>query len=592
MELTEEQKIIIGSSGNIRINAVAGSGKTTTIIEYARTRPKGSRILYLAFNRSVKLEAAKRFAAQGLHNVKVETAHSLAYRKIVYAHGYQVNAQGYKSNEIVDLLKITTGGEKHTQYILANHINKCFSLYCNSDRSTVDEIDYLHTVTDPKARALVSVYLPYIINHTKLLFRKMEQGDIGITHDFYLKKFQLSQPRLDYDQVLFDEGQDASAAMLHVFMNQDCTRLIVGDTHQQIYGWRYAVNSLERTDFPTYQLSHSFRFGKEIAGLAMTILGYKSTHLNMPGTTSILGCGNCQEERSKVLIARTNLGLLMKAIEYVTEKDRTGGIYFEGNIHSYTYADDGASLYDVLNLFNGNHHQVRDKMIREMQDISDLEEYIRKTEDVQLGMMVEIVKKYGNSIPSILKKIKDRHVPDEHKDKAALVFSTVHRCKGMEYDCVELAEDFITEEKLKKFSADQKEDPFTRARLNEEINLLYVAVTRTKNVLSIPESLLPPSIPECPQIKLIKKPRAEEISAAPSFLESLRKRKEGRAYIVDELRLTHRGAYRSWTQELDAELTVMFCEGKPVREMAAHFGRTEGSIVARIKKLELHELYG
>ncbi|MBK6643173.1 MAG: hypothetical protein IPG39_19020 [Bacteroidetes bacterium] len=37
--LTPEQELIIQSRGNIRINAVAGSGKTTTIIEYARSRP-------------------------------------------------------------------------------------------------------------------------------------------------------------------------------------------------------------------------------------------------------------------------------------------------------------------------------------------------------------------------------------------------------------------------------------------------------------------------------------------------------------------------------------------------------------------------
>ena len=57
MELTREQKDIINSSGDIKINAVAGSGKTTTIIEYARTRPRGSRILYLAFNKSVRTAA-------------------------------------------------------------------------------------------------------------------------------------------------------------------------------------------------------------------------------------------------------------------------------------------------------------------------------------------------------------------------------------------------------------------------------------------------------------------------------------------------------------------------------------------------------
>jgi hypothetical protein len=54
--LTREQTAIVSSAGNIKINAVAGSGKTTTLIEYARVRP-GEKILYLAFNRAVKLEA-------------------------------------------------------------------------------------------------------------------------------------------------------------------------------------------------------------------------------------------------------------------------------------------------------------------------------------------------------------------------------------------------------------------------------------------------------------------------------------------------------------------------------------------------------
>ncbi len=63
-----EQYNIINSTGDIKINAVAGSGKTTTVIEYARARPASSKILYLAFNKSVKLEAAKKFADCGIKN--------------------------------------------------------------------------------------------------------------------------------------------------------------------------------------------------------------------------------------------------------------------------------------------------------------------------------------------------------------------------------------------------------------------------------------------------------------------------------------------------------------------------------------------
>src|SRR5438477_6703545 len=103
-KLTEQQSAIIKAIGNLRINAVAGSGKTTTIIEYAASRPKNARILYLAFNKSVKLEAARKFAAYGLGNTKVETAHSLAYKHIVFRYNYKVKAQGYKISEICQLL--------------------------------------------------------------------------------------------------------------------------------------------------------------------------------------------------------------------------------------------------------------------------------------------------------------------------------------------------------------------------------------------------------------------------------------------------------------------------------------------------------
>lgn len=81
MELTSEQLKIINSEGNIKINAVAGSGKTTTMLEYAKARPN-RKILYLAFNKSVKLEAVKKFKHHGLDHVNVETAHSLAYNTL------------------------------------------------------------------------------------------------------------------------------------------------------------------------------------------------------------------------------------------------------------------------------------------------------------------------------------------------------------------------------------------------------------------------------------------------------------------------------------------------------------------------------
>src|SRR5437764_462233 len=155
MNLTTEQHEIITSTGDIKINAVAGSGKTTTVIEYARTRPNESKILYLVFNKSVKLEALTIFASVGLTNVKVETAHSLAYKHIVLKHGYKVRAQGYKTSEIAELLKLEGNGEKHAEYILANHINKLITCFCNSDKQKIQDLDYLETMLEARSKVFV-----------------------------------------------------------------------------------------------------------------------------------------------------------------------------------------------------------------------------------------------------------------------------------------------------------------------------------------------------------------------------------------------------------------------------------------------------
>ena len=600
MNLTSEQLAIIGSTGDIKINAVAGSGKTTTIIEYARAQPKTARILYLAFNRSVKIEAEKRFLDKGLLNVKVETAHSLAFKNVVYRNNYKVRPQGYKTHEIAEMLGLKGSGEKHAEYIVANHINKFLTYFCNSDKGKVPDLNYLDVIHDDKARSFVANFYDYIQSQTRLLLSKMDKGEIEIIHDFYLKKFQLSQPVLPYDYILFDEGQDASAAMLGIFLKQPAVKVIVGDTHQQIYAWRYAVNSLDKADFTQYQLSTSFRFSQDLANLGVETLNLKNLIIEHKPVV-ITGAGNSQGLATKAVLARTNLGLLLKAIEYVQEKADLKNIYFEGNINSYTYADEGASLYDVLHLYNGKRLQIRDNLIKAMKDMEELEDYIEKTEDVQLGMMVEIVREYGNRIPGIIKSIKDRHVPDNEKDKASIIFSTVHRSKGMEYDAVQLVNDFITEERITKLKADVN-TPINGAKLIEEINLLYVAITRTKNILHIPEQLLPKDFKPSPHIKIIKeaiKSNKYEGGQPDPYdygkyggNKRVRKIEIKQKSFEDHMVIKKASLpYKPWNDQDDTALTEMYCKRKTIKEMADHFNRTPGAIKSRIKKLELPELY-
>lgn len=596
--LTPEQDNIVKSNGNARINAVAGSGKTSTLLAYAASRPAGSRILYMAFNKSVKLEAIEKFRKYGLSNVTVETAHSLAYKHIVPASGYMVRSAGYKTHELVDLLQLRPGGDKHTAFIIANHINKFVTYFCNSDRQRVQDLNYLHTITDPRTAAFVRSFYPAIEEGTRILLSRMDKGEIEITHDFYLKKFQLSSPSLPFDHILFDEGQDASAAMLDVFLRQHAVKLIVGDTHQQIYSWRYAVNSLDKTDFARFQLSTSFRFRQDIASLASSILDWKNL-LAPSSPVAINGKGAGSNHTIRATLARTNLGLLLEAINYITSKWQPGLIHFEGNLHSYTYADDGTSLYDVLSLYNGRRSGIRDKLLQSMKDYRELEDYVEKTGDVQLGMMAAIIEEYGNEIPHLIKTLKEKHVSDGERSKASMIFSTVHRAKGLEYDEVTLANDFITREKLEKLlaGADDKENPVSKEKLNEEINLLYVAVTRTKNIIHIPEKILPADLKPSPYIKIIRTPVPFESTLPASrefqsfnknrtpaytkFSQELMKKK----YSVEKKRVSHKDAYKPWTADLDRELRIMLECNRSIVEIAALLGRTEGAIRSRLKRL-------
>jgi superfamily I DNA/RNA helicase len=190
--------------------------------------------------------------------------------------------------------------------------------------------------------------------------------------------------------------------------------------------------------------------------------------------------------------------------------------------------------------------------------------------------MIEIVKKYGNRIPGILKDIKDLHVDKDEKEKAEIIFSTVHRCKGMEYDEVEIVNDFLTEERLKKIV--EGEEPFDEIKLNEEINLLYVAITRTKNRLYIPETLMPDGHTGSKNIIVTQVETNESKIIKKTDFSSFKKK-------------TNTKAFQKWTEESDDLLTELYSEGLSISKIANSLGRSPSSIAARINKLRLFDLY-
>lgn len=475
MNLTDEQINIIKSNTNMRINAVAGSGKTTTLIEYCKDK-SDKRILYIAFNKSVKEHAIKKFREKGLNNVVIETAHSLAYKNVMLNNPhYTINSGDYKVHEIFQILDMGKMGYTHNVAII---VRDYFKLICNSASKDINELK----LGDDFEK----------VSHLfKKFYIMMNKGEIPITHDFYLKKYQMSSPILDYDYILFDEGQDASPVMLDIFQSQNAIKVIVGDENQQIYSWRYAINSLLMVDYAPYSLTKSFRFGSEIADLSNRILSWKNI-INKRTSMKISGHGTSTSVEKRAILARTNLGLLNEAIKLLDKG--VYNIYLEGNINSYLHSDGGVSIYDILNLKNGKNNLIKDPLIKEMENYQELNDYVKSSDDVNLGMLCSIVEKFGNNIFNIVKKIKKYSV---NKDSADVVLSTVHKAKGLEFDHVTLSDDFISLAKI--YEAINTNEAINNAKhrestiddLNEEINILYVAITRTRNIIELPKFLIP-----------------------------------------------------------------------------------------------------
>lgn len=77
---SDEQKIIVNeliNGNNVVVDAVAGSGKTTTIFHLAKACTD-KKILVLTYNRALRLESVRRARKLGLNNLDIHTYHSSA----------------------------------------------------------------------------------------------------------------------------------------------------------------------------------------------------------------------------------------------------------------------------------------------------------------------------------------------------------------------------------------------------------------------------------------------------------------------------------------------------------------------------------
>jgi superfamily I DNA/RNA helicase len=329
--------------------------------------------------------------------------------------------------------------------------------------------------------------LNQVVDAARLVWARMlDPADLQIRmpHDGYLKLFSLDTPRIGaYDYVLVDEAQDITAATYAIVRAQPGRQVYVGDPWQAIYGFRGAINALQtvRAD-ATLHLTTSWRFGEGIASLANLLLS-EFKHDPYP----IVGRGrprqtifSVEREESFAYIGRTNASLLDAAVQHL---DDARALVFVGGVASYRFD----KLLDAYWLSRGLHSNVRDPYLRSFESFDALHELADASEDVELLSLVRAVSAYGNALPDLIDAIKRRAVdmPLHDAERSnAICFATAHKAKGLEFRQVHLNDDFV-----EFFDQSGRERAATEIE-PEEINLVYVALTRARARLRICRSLM------------------------------------------------------------------------------------------------------
>ncbi len=490
MRLTEEQKKIVACDlipgESLKVIAFAGTGKTSTLVEYTRARP-GMRFLYVAFNKSVQLEAAEKFPS----NVIARTSHSLAFRAIGYRHKDRL-ISGFKANTVMEALQL--GKFEDAKFTIDTLYHYLVS---SAPKVSKSHIPYQAKIFYQQRREPFPDFIR-LANSLGRLMCDASDDRIGMIHDGYLKLYQLKKPRLNFDCILLDEAQDINPVTSSIVMSQarpvnqskTLSIVLVGDSHQQIYSFRGAKDTLNKINTTkTFYLTKSFRFDNKVAKVAnMVLQTFKGEANTLIGVLSGERTKPKWDSNRYTVIARTNASVFDKAVQLSGVRK----IGFVGGLQGYRLN----KIRDVYFLFSGNLERISDKYIKSFGQYSDLKTYARAVEDIELMSICKVVETYKFSIPHLVKMIFETAVD---ASEAQVLLTTAHKSKGLEWQNVHLMGDFP--------SFVGKNDLIDKNALDpDEFNLVYVAMTRTISRLRFdPDS----SMPEF--IRLVRKNKNENI---------------------------------------------------------------------------------
>jgi superfamily I DNA/RNA helicase len=491
----QQQAIDLFNTGqNVVIIALAGTGKTSTLRFLAQQDP-ARRGLYLSFNKAIAQDAKAKF--HGL-NVDCRTAHSLAYSGFgapraarlkqrmsptEHARTVGMSRLDIKGYNMVHKIAAPTAMkvvldtirrfcQTADTDILPAHVTVPgrlnFTLNDAALRATSGDADERAAAVQTE-QAAEAEFIDEIVRWAKVLWADISDlnGQLPVDHSHYLKLWALSNPKLPYSYILYDEAQDSDPATTGVVLGQEHSQIVaVGDSHQAIYAWRGSINSLDFFGGEHVYLTQSFRFGEavaEFANVALRQLDAKKMVRGTPGLRSSVHYDKHSYREPNAILCRTNGGAMVEIL-YWLGRDRKVGIAGEKKAQELR-----AIAQAALDL--QEKHWTTHPDFKEFKRWEDVLESVSDEDngDAGLSSMVNVIVRTGaeNIIAAI-----DTCVP---VDEADVVISTVHVAKGLEWRHVRISADF----RPPKLDDAGEVIPLG----SEEMMILYVAITRAKRHL-------------------------------------------------------------------------------------------------------------
>jgi len=454
---TLEQEAIIAAAQtgkHLVIQAGAGTGKTATLRMVADVIGD-RRAIYLAFNKAIAKEAAASFPS----HVRCRTAHAVAMAAVGRAYQHRLNGPRQPARRAAELLGtgwFELGRDMRVSPVqMARIAVDTVRHFCHS---AVDDLEYRHVpvqngIVGADHRALAQVVLPYAKRAWNDLCDK--EGTLRFEHDHYLKIWALSKPVIDADVIMLDEGQDSNAVVAQTIQAQSqAQQIIVGDSNQSLYEWRGAIDALQQwdADIQLY-LSHSWRFGPEVAAEANKWLTQIGTQLRLVGSPAINSRLGPLDHPSAVL-CRTN-SEAMRQVMAMLEDGHKVALAGGGNaIRGLAEA-----AHDLKNGRRTNHPE-----LYVFTSWAALQDYVdNESAGRDLKPFVDLIDSHGteaimNAVDSLV---------DEKR--ATTVVSTAHKSKGRQWSAVKIADDFA--------------EPHNGEIPRADAMIAYVAVTRAQERL-------------------------------------------------------------------------------------------------------------